>query len=160
MLMVELDSFDVRILEALQKQGDLTMAELADRVFLSHSQCSRRVKHLRDTGLIQRFAAILDPRALGLGLKVYITVTLKQHSQVASEFHMLVTNAPEILECCMVTGDGDFLLKAYVRDLQHLRDLLGQLSGVEIVGTLKSVIVIDDVKNTSALPVYATTRSA
>jgi DNA-binding Lrp family transcriptional regulator len=60
----------------------------------------------------------------------------------------------------MVTGDGDFLLKAYVRDLQHLRDLLGQLSGVEIVGTLKSVIVIDDVKNTSALPVYATTRPA
>lgn len=157
--MADLDSFDVRILETLQRQGDLTMAELAERVFLSHSQCSRRVKQLRDSGLIQRFAAILDPRALGLGLKVYITVTLKQHSQVAADFHKLVHNCPEILECCMVTGDGDFLLKCYVRDLPHLRELLSQLSGVDAVGTLKSVIVIEDMKNTSALPVYATTRS-
>lgn len=152
--MTQLDSFDVRILEALQIEGDMTMAELSERVYLSHSQCSRRVKQLRDSGLIRNFAAILDPLALGLALKAYVTVVLKHNSQTATEFRTLIRDCPEILECTMVTGDGDFLLKTYTRDLNHFRELLGKLAAVDVVSTLKSVIVIEDVKNTSALPVY------
>ncbi|MBD9369900.1 Lrp/AsnC family transcriptional regulator [Xanthomonas sp. XNM01] len=152
--MSALDSFDVRILEALQVQGDMTMAELSERVHLSHSQCSRRVKQLRDTGLIRRFAAILDATRLGLHLKAYITVTLKHNSQTATDFRALIRDTAEILECTMVTGDGDFLLKAYTRDLPHFRDLLDRLAQVDVVATMRSVIVIEDLKNTSALPVY------
>lgn len=150
-----LDSYDVRILEALQSQGDLTMAELSERVHLSHSQCSRRVKQLRDAGLIRNFAAILDPTLLGLNLKAYVTVILKHNSQNAEDFRALIRDCPEIPECTMVTGDGDFLLKTYTRDLAHFRELLGQLAQIEVVSSLKSVVVIEDLKNTSALPVYA-----
>lgn len=157
--MSTLDSFDIRILEALQVQGDLTMAELSERVHLSHSQCSRRVKQLRDSGYIKHFAAILDPQALGLGLKAFVTIVLKHNSQSAEEFRALIRDCQEILECNMVTGDGDFLLKVHTRDLNHFRELLGQLAKVEVVSTLKSVIVIEDMKNTSALPVFASTRT-
>lgn len=153
--MISLDAFDVRILEALQVQGDMTMAELSERVYLSHSQCSRRVKQLLDAGLIRHFAAILDPAVLGLAVKAYITVVLKHNSQTATDFRTLIRDCPEILECTMVTGDGDFLLKIYARDLSHFRELLGKLAAVDVVSTLRSVIVIEDVKNTPALPVYA-----
>lgn len=149
-----LDNYDVRILEALQQQGDITMVELSERVHLSHSQCSRRVKQLRDSGLIRNFTAILDPARLGLHLKAYITVTLKSNSQAATEFRVLIRDTAEILECTMVTGDGDFLLKVHTRDLPHFRNLLSQLAQVDVVASMKSVIVIDDLKNTSALPVY------
>ncbi|MFT4179162.1 MAG: Lrp/AsnC family transcriptional regulator [Thermomonas sp.] len=152
--MTALDSYDIRILEALQVQGDMTMSDLSERVHLSHSQCSRRVKHLRETGLIRGFAAILDPAKLGLQLKAYITVTLKLNSQAATEFRALIRDTAEILECTMVTGDGDFLLKVHTRDLPHFRDLLSQLAQVDVVASMRSVIVIDDLKNTSALPVY------
>ena len=149
-----LDSYDVRILDALQARGDMTMAELSERVHLSHSQCSRRVKQLREQGVIRGFTAILDPGRLGLHLKAYITVTLKNNSQAATEFRALIRDTAEILECTMVTGDGDFLLKVHTRDLPHFRDLLSQLAHVDVVAGMKSVIVIDDLKNTPALPVY------
>lgn len=152
--MSTLDSFDVRILETLQNEGDMTMAELSERVHLSHSQCSRRVKQLRDNGVIDHFAAILSPERLGLNLKSYVSVTLKHNSQTADDFRVLIRDCPEIIECAMVTGDGDFLIQAYTRDLAHFRDLLGKLAQIEVVSSLKSVIVIEDVKRTSALPVY------
>ncbi|MFC4526251.1 Lrp/AsnC family transcriptional regulator [Dyella halodurans] len=151
----KLDSFDVRILQELQERGDLTMAELAERVYRSNSQCSRRVKQLQDMGVIRRYAAVLDPEKLGLKLKAYVTVVLKQHSEEAATFHQLVRDCPEIMECSMVTGDGDYLLKTYTRDIPHFRELLGKLVSIELVGTLKSIIVVDDLKETSALPVYA-----
>jgi len=154
--MDKLDSSDVRILQALQERGDLTMAELADRVHRSHSQCSRRVKQLQDEGIIRGYTAILNPEALGLNLKAYINVVLKQHSQQATAFHELVRDCPEILECCMVTGDGDYLLKTYTRDMAHFRELLGKLASIDMIATLKSVIVVEDLKHTPALPVYPT----
>ncbi|MFT3755468.1 MAG: Lrp/AsnC family transcriptional regulator [Pseudoxanthomonas sp.] len=152
--MPALDTYDIRILEALQVRGDMTMIELSERVHLSHSQCSRRVRQLVESGLIQRFAAILDPARLGLHLKAYITIMLKNNSQSATEFRQMIRDTAEILECTMVTGDGDFLLKVHTRDLPHFRDLLERLSRVDVIASMKSVIVIEDLKNTSALPVY------
>ena len=151
----KLDAFDVRILQELQEKGDLTMAELADRVYRSNSQCSRRVKQLEDMGVIRRYSAVLDPEKLGLNLKAYVTVVLKQHSEEASAFHQLGRDCTEIMECSMVTGDGDYLLKIYTRDIPHFRELLGKLVSVDLVGTLKSIIVVQDLKETSVLPVYA-----
>jgi Lrp/AsnC family leucine-responsive transcriptional regulator len=152
---MNLDDFDVRILEMLQDRGDLTMEELSEKVCRSYSQCSRRVKQLREAGFIQKFAAILDPQTLGLTIKAYISVVLVQHSQNATEFHDLIQQCPEVLECSMTTGDGDFLLKVYTRDLVHFRELLRQLASIKQVATLKSSIVVEDTKNTSALPIYS-----
>lgn len=154
--MDKIDSSDVRILQTLQERGDLTMAELAEQVHRSHSQCSRRVKQLQDAGIIKRYAAILDADALGLKLKAYVSVVLKHHQEEATAFHALVRDSPEILECCMVTGDGDFLLKLYTRDMAHFRQVLGKLARTDLVATVKSAIVVEDVKQTSALPIYPT----
>lgn len=148
----QLDAIDIRILDALQQKGDLTMAELAEQVFRSHTQCSRRVRRLEELGIIQGYAATLSPAALGLKLKAYINVTLLRHSTQAVEFHNMIRDCPEVVECSMVTGDGDFLLKVYTRDMEHFRELLSKLSSVDIVGTLKSVIAISDLKNVSSLP--------
>jgi DNA-binding Lrp family transcriptional regulator len=150
--MIDLDATDIRILAALQQEGDLTLEQLAERCHVSPSRCSRRVQRLRDEHYIRHIAAILDPQKLGLSIKAYITVVLLRHSEKAEAFHSLVRRAPEVLECSMITGDADFLLKVCTRDLKTFRVFLDDLAATNQVATIRSSIVIDEMKNTSALP--------
>lgn len=152
---LRLDQHDLRILETLQKQGDITMLELAAVVHLSHSQCSRRIKQLRADGLIRAYAALLEPNRLGLNLKCQVNVTLRHNADPATAFRTLVADCPEIVECSMVTGDGDFLLKTITRDLSHFREVLGRIAECGEVSDMRSSIVVEEVKTTTALPLSA-----
>lgn len=150
-----LDQHDLRILEALQRRGDITMTELSEVVHLSHSQCSRRIKQLQAAGLIRSYVAVLEPDALGLGLKCYVHVRLRHNADPASAFRSLVGDCPEILECSMITGDGDYLIKTITRDLEHFREILGRIAECGEVSDMRSSIVIEEMKETTALPLAA-----
>ena len=152
---LRLDQHDLRILDALQRQGDITMIELAEVVHLSQSQCSRRVKQLQASGLIRNYAALLEPTRLGLNLKCYVHVRLRHNADPASAFRGLVEECPEILECAMVTGDGDFLIKTVTRDLEHFREILGRVAACSEISDMRSSIVVEELKGTTALPLGA-----
>lgn len=152
--MSDLDSFDVRILTALQQQGDLTQAEIAEKVHLSPSQCSRRVQRLRSEGYISKVVALVDPEQVGLAIKAYVMVTLRSHAdEHTSNFAWLVKQSPHIVECCKLTGDFDFLLKVHAADLKRFDQLLQWLLRSPAVATVRSSIVLRDVKETTALPI-------
>lgn len=150
-----LDQHDLRILDTLQRRGDITMAELSEVVHLSHSQCSRRIKQLHAAGLIRGQVALLDPAPLGLGLKCYVHVRLRHNADPAPAFRGLASERPEILECSMITGDGDFLIKTITRDLEHFHEILGRIAECGEVSDMRSSIVVEEVKDTTALPLAA-----
>lgn len=148
-----LDDFDRRILAALQIKGDLTQEELADRVHLSRSQCSRRVARLREEGVIDRVVAVLRPEAVGLSLKAYVTVSLRSHAdEHTSAFNAFVMATPEVLECCMLTGHADYLLRVWTVDLGAFDAFVHKLLQNPGVATVRSSIVLRDIKQTNALP--------
>lgn len=150
-----LDQQDLRILDALQRRGDITMTELSEVVHLSHSQCSRRIKQLQAAGLIRGYVALLNPVPLGLGLKCYVHVRLRHNADPAPAFRGLADGSPEILECSMITGDGDFLIKTVTRDLDHFHELLGRIAECGEVSDMRSSIVVEEMKETTALPLAA-----
>lgn len=151
--MQQLDRTDLKILAAIQEKGDLTMEELGARVSLSTSQASRRLDRLRREGYIARVTAVLDAERLGLGIKAYIMVAVMPHIETAHAFHELVKRSAEIQECCMITGETDFLLKVHTKDLKTFRTLLSALTSTKQIATIRSSIVIDELKNISALPI-------
>ena len=116
--MIELDDIDRRILGALQADGRLPMVELADRVGLSATPCQRRVKRLEEEGVVERYAALVSPAALGLSLQALVQVTLDDHSEKTVEaFEAAIRARPEVVACYAVTGDMDFLLHVLTPDL-------------------------------------------
>lgn len=154
-----LDRADLKILEVMQETGDIRLDELGAKVNLSRSQCSRRLERLRRDGYIARVAALLNPDRLGLGVKAYILVGLMPHVEIAHAFHEAVRKSPEILECNMMAGDTDFLLRVHTQDLKTLRKLIATLTSTKQVSTLKTNIVIEETKNISALPLLAHLRA-
>ncbi len=116
--MIELDDIDKRIVAALQAEGRLAMVDLADRVGLSPTPCQRRVKRLEEEGVIERYAALVSPPALGLALQAMVQVTLEDHSEKTVEaFEAAIRARPEVVACYAMTGDMDFLLHVLVPDL-------------------------------------------
>lgn len=116
--MIELDDIDKRILGVLQADGRLPMVELADRVGLSPTPCQRRVKRLEEEGVVERYAALVSPTALGLSLQALVQVTLDDHSEKTVEaFEAAIRARPEVIACYAVTGDMDFLLHVLTPDL-------------------------------------------
>jgi len=150
-----LDAFDLKLLACLQENGRLTNQELAERVNLSASQCSRRRIALEERGLIAGYAARLDREALGFGLTVFINVMLNTHSRDnAAKFARLVSRLPNVLEAHALTGEMDYLIKLVVRDLRELSNLVNEeLLPHEAVQTVKSAIVLETLKETNALPI-------
>lgn len=121
--MIELDDIDRRIVAALQAEGRLAMVDLADRVGLSPTPCQRRVKRLEDEGVIARYAALVAPPALGLGLQAMVQVTLDDHSEKTVEaFEAAIRSRPEVVACYAMTGDMDFLLHVLASDLATFSD--------------------------------------
>ena len=157
--MISVDTFDLRILAALQDDGRLTNQELADLVGLSASQCSRRRTRLEDEKVIAGYHADLAAEALGFTLIAFIHITLATHSpDNAEKFRALVTRVDQIQEAYSLTGDADYLLKVVLHDLKSLSDIVNNvLMPHQSVAHVRSSIVLDRLKDTQKLPL-ATTR--
>jgi DNA-binding Lrp family transcriptional regulator len=152
--MTSVDAFDLKMLAALQDDGRLTNQQLADVVGLSASQCSRRRMRLEDEKVISGYHADLSSEALGFGVIAFIQVTLATHSpDNAKKFRTLVQRVDEIQEAYSLTGDADYVLKAILRDLKGLSDLVNNvLMPHQSVAHVRSSIVLDRLKETSKLP--------
>ena len=150
----ELDRTDLRILERLQRDARASNAELSEVANLSPPQCYRRVKRMEDSGFIAHYVALLDPVRMGFGVTAFVSVTLgRGRRQDLQKFKEIVVTIPEILECHVVTGEADYLLKVVATDLQAFsRFLLERLvEHFEVVST-KSEVSLEQIKVTTALP--------
>lgn len=152
--MENLDRFDLRILDLLQHDCTLPLAEVARRVGLSTSPCWRRIKRLQETGLIRRQVAQLDRLQLGLGFVVYAYVQLKDTGRETLEaFEKAVLGWPEVVLCEMMTGAADYLIKVVTTDVQSYdRFLRNKLFTIGLVTDTQSRIVVSTIKDTSSLP--------
>ncbi|MBW5437656.1 Lrp/AsnC family transcriptional regulator [Bradyrhizobium canariense] len=152
--MIPVDAFDLKILAALQDDGRLTNQELADLAGLSASQCSRRRMRLEEEKVIAGYHADLSSEALGFGVIAFIQVTLATHSPDNSKrFRALVNRIDEIQEAYSLTGDADYVLKAVLRDLKGLSNLVNDvLMPHQSVAHVRSSIVLDRLKESTRLP--------
>lgn len=151
---IAINRTDRRILEILQKDARLTNLELAERVSLSPSACLRRVRALEKAGIIRRYAALVEPRKVGLGLMAFVNVKLEKRGRMPTDtFARAVKDWPEVLACHSLTGDMDYLLRVQVEDLEHFsRFVMDSLLKHPGVLDVKSSFVLEEVKETTALP--------
>jgi Lrp/AsnC family transcriptional regulator, leucine-responsive regulatory protein len=158
--MTALDATDVRILAELQANANLTNAELAARVNLSPSPCLARVRALEQAGIIDRYVTLLNPLSVGLALSVFIQVRLDRQVEPALErFESAMEQFAEVMECYLMTGDSDYLVRVVVRDLQELEQfIVKHLSRIEGVANIRSSFALKQVKYKTALPLPETIR--
>ncbi len=151
----QLDRLDSRILVELQNNGRLSNVELAKRIGLSATPCLERVKKLEREGYIKGYKAIIDPHKVGAALLVYIEITLTKTSpDVFEEFSQAVKFHDEILECHLVSGNFDFLLKTRVADMSAYRLLLGDvLLKLPAVSESRTYVVMEEVKIEEIIPI-------
>ncbi len=155
---MKLDRTDRLILSELQKNGAISNLELADRIGLSPSPCSRRVKALTDAGIIGRTVTLLDEKQLGLSLMALIHISMDRHTPERFEvFESAVRSYPEVLECLLITGsEADYLLKVIVKDMESYQHfLLGKLTRVEGVSGVQSSFVMRKVVYSTEMPLDA-----
>ena len=152
--MISLDTFDFKILRALQDDGRLTNQELAEIAGLSASQCSRRRMRLEEEKVISGYRAELASEALGFAVIAFIQITLATHSpDNAKKFRALVNRIDDIQEAYSLTGDSDYVLKAVLRDLKSLSDIVNDvLMPHPSVAHVRSSIVLDRIKESGKLP--------
>jgi len=152
---IELDSVDRRILRLLQADGRMTNADLARQVALSESACLRRLKALEASGVIARYAAVIAERAVGLPISVFVTVTLASQAEAAlTAFEQAVAAVPEVMECYLMTGGSDYLLRLVVRDVDDLERLHAKaLTRLPGVNRVSSSVAMRTVVKRAALPV-------
>lgn len=151
---MELDALDLRILRELQSDGSLSNVELARRVGLSPSPCLARVKALEGSGLIRQYVALLDAKQLGLLLNVFISISLKHQTRAALEkFEARLCSREEVMECYLMTGDADYLIRVAVPDMAALeRFILEHLSPMPEVEKIRSSFALKQVRYKTALP--------
>lgn len=151
-----LDAIDRGIIAALQADGRLSNADLAQRVGLSPSPCLRRVNRLQREGYIEAYRAMLGRRRIGLGLTVFLGVKIDGHADDrATAFEAAVVAMPEVVACHMVSGEVDYLLEIVVCDLeQYQRLLLGKLLALPIVKEVRSAIALQTLKAGAPLPLH------
>ena len=152
---IDLDEIDRRILASLQAHARLRNVELAEKVGLSASPCLRRVKRLEETGVIRGFATLVDPEAVGLPVSVFVQVTLERQSEAALEtFESHIAEWPEVMECYLMTGDADYLLRVVAADLTAYQEfLMNKLTRVKGVASIKSSFALRRIAYRTALPV-------
>jgi len=152
---VVLGQIDKRIVKALQENARLSSQELSDQVGISASPCWRRVKALEEAGVITKYVTLVDPEALGLSISIFTSVSLDKQIETALEtFQKAVRKRPEVMECYLMTGDFDYLLRVVVGSLHdYERFLLDHLTRVPGVASIKSSFALKQVKYTTALPV-------
>lgn len=152
--MLKLDETDRRILSELQKDGRIPNNMLADHIGLSPSPCLRRVKLLEEAGVIDRYVAILNPAAVGIGVTVFVRIWLhQQNASAIGHFTFAVHQLTEVVECHLMSGDCDFLLRVVTADLDAYREFqmnhLTQIAGVKKV---LPEIPMQKIKQTTELP--------
>jgi DNA-binding Lrp family transcriptional regulator len=157
---ISLDAVDLSLLAALQRDGRATNAELAQQARLSESACLRRVKILEQKGVIERYAAVVNPRAVGLPLSVFVTISLTAQSEAAlAAFEREIATVPEVMECYLMTGSSDFLVRVVARDVDDLARIhatrLTRLTGVARV---TSSIALRAIVRRADLPLGAALR--
>ena len=152
-----LDSVDYRIIDALQRDASLSNVELARQVHLSPSPCLARVKALKDAGVIERYVALANAAALGLGLNVFISISLKSQSKAAlAEFEQRIAEHDEVMECYLMSGDSDYLIRVQLADIAALeRFILDQLTPIPGVEKIRSSFALKQVRYKTALPLPA-----
>lgn len=149
-----LDEIDRRILTCIQENARISNADLAREVGLSPSPCLRRLRELERSGVIRQYGTLLDPTRVGLPISVFVQVTLERQVEAALEtFEQSMMSRPEVMECYLMTGDADYLLRVVVADLtayeRFLKDHLTRIPGVS---SIKSSFALNQVKYRTALP--------
>ncbi|MDB5944521.1 MAG: transcriptional regulator, Lrp/AsnC family-like protein [Ramlibacter sp.] len=151
---MQLDAIDLKILAQLQEDSSLTNVELARRVHLSPSPCLMRVKTLEAAGVIERYVALANARALGKGLNVFISISLKEQSRESlAEFERRIAEHDEVMECYLMTGDSDYLIRVALTDIGALEKfILNQLTPIPGIEKIRSSFALKQVRYKTALP--------
>ena len=154
MPILDLDALDRKILESLQADGRISVADLAAKVGLSPSPCLRRVRNLEKAGVISRYVALLDQRAVGLPVSVFVSIKLeKQKQESLDRFEKAIQRWPEILECYLMTGSRDYWLRVVVPGLDAYERFVKQkLTRIEGIASIESSFALQQVKYTNVLP--------
>jgi Lrp/AsnC family leucine-responsive transcriptional regulator len=151
---IPLDDIDRRLLAAVQENGRLTATELAERVGLTVSPCLRRLRLLEEAGVIRGYAALLDQKKVGLPVSVFVSIKLERQSEEAMRaFEEAIRSWPEVLECYLMTGPRDYLLRVVAQDLaDYERFVKGRLTRLAGIANIESSFALGQVKHTGALP--------
>lgn len=152
---MKLDAIDRKLLNELQENGRLPVTDLAHKVGLTTSPCLRRLKMLEQAGVIKGYAAQVDQSKVGLPVSVFISIKLERQREEALErFERAIRDCPEVVECYLMTGTRDYLLRVVAKDLsayeQFLKDTLTRIDGV---ASIESSFALAQVKHSSALPI-------
>ena len=151
---IELDGTDLRILSALQEEGRLTNQAVSEQVGLSPSPCLRRVRRLERDGVIQRYVALVDPDALGLGVTAFVRVRLAVQNDLHLErFEQAVARFPEVMDCHLMSGESDYQLRVLVRSLSEFEEFMrGKLTKIAEISELTTSFALRTVIARTALP--------
>lgn len=148
-----LDSIDWNILRALQDDARIANVDLAEKVNLSPSPCLARVRALEKGGFISRYVTLLNPATVGLGVSVFVQVRLEKQVEASlNAFEKAVKERPEVMECYLMTGSSDYLLRVVVSDLEEYQTFVLHLSKIPGVGNIQSSFALKQVKYKTALP--------
>lgn len=148
-----MDKLDKKILDLLQRDADLTAAEIADRIGLSKAPCWRRIQRLRESGIIRKTVALLDARALNVGTTVFVTIKAPSHSAGWFEkFAKVVRDMPEVTELHRMSGDVDYLLRVVVPDIEAYGTVYKKLIGALEMLDVSASFSLETIKATTALP--------
>jgi Lrp/AsnC family leucine-responsive transcriptional regulator len=152
-----LDRIDRRILSALQRNARIANQDLADQIGISASACWRRVRQLEADGIIQRYAAVLDPVRIGLPVSILVNVSLEKQGEKALQvFETAVADWPEVMECYLMTGDADYLLRVVVADLAAYEQfLMRKLTRIAGIASIRSSFALRAVRHRTELPLGA-----
>ncbi len=152
---MELDNIDRAILRILQRDGKIGLQDIAEQVGLSSSPCWRRIRRMEDAGLIDRYAAILNPKAVDLNTQAYMYVSLLDHrEETVATFNHFVQTEEHVIECCSISGSNDYLLKVVARDPEALEEFIMQrVLRLGIVRASNTNFVLRRTKSSMALPV-------
>ena len=148
-----MDKLDAKILDLLQKNADLTAAEIADKIGLSKAPCWRRIQKLQEEGVIRRTVALLDARALNVGTTVFVTIKTGNHSEAWFErFARAVRDIPEVTEIHRMSGDVDYLIRIVVPDIDAYDVVYKRLIGAVDFQDVSASFALETIKSTTALP--------
>jgi Lrp/AsnC family transcriptional regulator len=149
-----MDVIDRRILDLLQRDATLSIAEIADQVGLSQTPCWKRIQRLESNGIIERRVAILNPEKLGLGLTVFVSIETSDHSQAwLTRFAEIVSAMPEVLELYRMAGDIDYMLRVIVADMAAYDAFYKRLIAAVPLKNVSSRFAMERVKASTALPI-------
>jgi Lrp/AsnC family leucine-responsive transcriptional regulator len=153
--MYKLDPIDIKLINLLQNDAKQTNKKLSLSLNLSVTAVFERIKKLERNAIIKQYVALIDKKKVGLGFQVFCHIKLAQHSQKHIKlFESQVSKLDEVVECFHVSGEYDYLLKVYVRDMEHFREFMtSKLTSIEHVGSTQSSFTINEVKNNTQVPV-------